>query len=241
MTGWDPAFLQEAIDTCTNESGELSDCPLFVENGPLLSEDVQRECKFRTPLGLLSENAAGLNMAKLPGGIQIQDGPQSATPGSGPIDKFTSLIGDVFGGDSSTTTPSSPSVPSKPFTLLAVPTSSSLSTVSTSVISSAGGAFLESPSTPTPSTSSTPTSTPTPTTTSAPQVTSEPGVSYQVASTQTITNADGNVQEIVWMEPVVYVTEESYTTVTVPGSSQQKAKMVRDHVVKHRHHGHRGH
>lgn len=238
MTGWDSAFLQEAIDTCTNESGELSDCSVFVDNGPLLSEDVQRDCKFRTPLLLLGENDAAMNMAKLPGGLQIQDGPQSATPGSGPLDKFTSLIGDVFGGDSSTTTPSSPSVPPTPSV---APTSSTLSTTSTSIISFSGAAFLESPSIPTPSTSSTTTSTSTPMTTSAPLVTSEPGVSYQVASTQTITSADGNVQEIVWMEPVVYVTEESYTTVTVPGPGPQKVKMARDHVVKHRHHGHRGH
>ncbi|KAI0392621.1 hypothetical protein F5Y17DRAFT_435644 [Xylariaceae sp. FL0594] len=245
MTGWDPKFLQEAIDTCTNESGELTDCPVFVNNGPLLSEDVQRQCKFKTPVSLVDEDASGKNLAKLPGNLNIQAGPQSATAGSGPVEKVTSFIGGLFGGGSSTTTPSSTSAPPSPppvpttSTLSTSSTSSTLSTTSTSVISAPGGAFLEAPSVPTPSTSSAPTSTPSPTTTPAPQVTSEPGVSYQVASTQTITSANGNVQEIVWMEPVVYVTEQVYTTVTVTGV--HKARHVRDHVVKHRHHGHRGH
>jgi hypothetical protein len=185
-------------------------------------------------------------MNELPGGIQIQDGPQSATPpaGSNPVGQATSLTGDATGGDSSAPTTFSSSIPS----------STSSAVVSSSTLES-GGAFLEVPTSATPSSPDfgalevpstttsykpTSTSTPVPTTTSAPQITSEPGVSYEVVSTQTITSA-GMVQEIVWMEPVVYVTEESYTTVTVPGPAPEKLKKARDHVVKHRHHGRRGH
>ncbi|KAI0490552.1 hypothetical protein F4859DRAFT_12105 [Xylaria cf. heliscus] len=243
MTGWDQSFLQEAIDTCTNPSGELSDCGLFTSNGPLLSEAVQGECKFKTPLVLAAENAAAKTMAQLPGGVQIQDGPQSATPPSGPLDQVTSLIGNIIGGNTPTTTTSSstPSSTSKPAT--------------TSSEAQSGGAFIENVPSATASTadfvaagvvtsttssfSSTSTSI-LPATTSAPQFTSEPGVSYEVVSTQTITGAN-LVQEIVWMQPVVYVTEESVTTVTIPGPAPQKVRKARDHVVQHRHnHGRHG-
>ncbi|KAI0914224.1 hypothetical protein F4823DRAFT_395083 [Ustulina deusta] len=253
MTGWDPAFLQEAIDTCTNVSGALFDCGLFTSNGPLLSEEEQGQCKFQTPLILTAENAVATAMTELPGGVQIQDGPESATPPSSPIDQVTSVIGSILGGDSTTTTISS--IPSS-----APSTSTLVATTSSSIQS--GGAFIETPtsatpstpdfgvaevpsttissSTSTPSTSSTSSTSTLPTTTSAPQVTSEPGVSYEVYSTQTITSAD-LVEEIIWMQPVVYVTEESVTTVTIPGSAPQKVKKARDHVAQHRHnHGRRG-
>ncbi|KAI0459952.1 hypothetical protein F5B21DRAFT_203547 [Xylaria acuta] len=243
MAGWDQSFLQEAIDTCTNDSGELSDCGLFTSNGPLLSEDEQRDCKFKTPLLLAAENAAAKIMTELPGGVQIQDGPESATPPSGPLGQLTSLISDVFGGNTPTTTTSS-SIP---------PSTFSTSTPATSSEIQSGGAFIENPTSATPSapdlgiaavsttTSFSSTSTSIlPTTTSAPQFTSEPGVSYEVVSTQTITGAD-LVQEIVWMQPVVYVTEESVTTVTIPGPAPQKVRKARDHVLQHRHnHGHHG-
>ncbi|KAI0443901.1 hypothetical protein F4803DRAFT_287540 [Xylaria telfairii] len=242
MTGWDPSFLQEAIDTCTNDSGELSDCGLFTSNGPLLSQAEQGECKFKTPLLLAAENAGAKTLTQLPGGVQIQDGPQSATPPSGPLDQFTSLIGGIIGGNTPTTT-----------------TSSKLSTSTPAAASSetqSGGAFIENLTSATPSapdfaaagvtvasttTSFTSTSTSIlPTTTSAPQFTSELGVSYEVVSTQTITSAD-IVEEIVWMQPVVYVTEDTVTTVTIPGPAPQKVKKARDHVLQHRHnHGRRG-
>ncbi|KAF2971884.1 hypothetical protein GQX73_g1701 [Xylaria multiplex] len=249
MTGWDPDFLQEAVDTCTNDSGELKDCGVFTSNGPLLSEAEQRECKFKTPLVLTAENAVAQTMTELPGGVQIQDGPESATPPSNVIDQVTSAIGDIFGGDSTTTTTSS-SVPSSTL-------STSTPVATTSSIFQSGGAFIENPTSATPSApdfgadsvpstttsvSSTPAPTTSivPTTTSAPQATSEPGVSYEVYSTQTITSA-GLVEEIVWMQPVVYVTEESFTTVTIPGPAQQKVKKARSHVVQHRHnHNRRG-
>lgn len=242
MTGWEPSFLQEAIDTCTNPSGELTDCGLFTSNGPLLSEAEQGECKFKMPGVLSAENALAKVMNQLPGGVRIQDGPQSATPPSDPIDHFTSLIGGIVGGDAPATTTSSRVAPSTP----------TPSTTSSSDIES-GGAFIETPTLATPSTpdfgandihsttSSSSTSTSyLPTTTSAPPATSEPGVSYEVFSTQTITRA-GLVEEIVWMQPVVYVTQEFHTTVTIPGPAPQKLK-VRSHPVQHRHnHGRRMH
>ncbi|KAI1305715.1 hypothetical protein F5Y03DRAFT_150063 [Xylaria venustula] len=250
ISGWDADFLQEAVDTCTNESGELSDCSVFTGNGPLQSEAEQQQCKFKTPLVLAAENDVAKTLNELPGGVQIQNGPESATPPSDPIDQATSIIGSILGGDSTSTTTSS----------IQSSTSTSVATTSSSIQS--GGAFLENPtaaasstpdfgaaevpstptssSTTTPSTTSTSSTSSTPTTTSAPQATSEPGVSYEVYSTQTITSAS-LVEEIVWMQPVVYVTEDSITTVTIPGQAPQKVKKARDHVMQHRHnHGRRG-
>ncbi|KAJ2989851.1 hypothetical protein NUW58_g3253 [Xylaria curta] len=250
MTGWDPSFLQEAINTCTNPSGELSDCGVFTSNGPLLSEAEQRDCKFETPLLLIAENAGAKGMTELPGGVRIQDGPESATPPSGPLDSLTSWISEIADNSPATTTSSTSSIilpPSIPST-----TSTPVATPSSEIES--GGAFIENPTSIAPSTpdlgvlavpptttsfSSTSTSI-VPTTTSAPQATSEPGVSYEVVSTQTITSA-GLVQEIVWMQPVVYVTEDCLTTVTLPGPAPQKLKKARGHVQQHRHnHGRRG-
>ncbi|KAK5631016.1 hypothetical protein RRF57_006731 [Xylaria bambusicola] len=243
MTGWDPAFLQEAIDTCTNPSGELSDCGLFTSNGPLLSEDEQRDCKFRTPLALAAENVIAKTLPQLPGGVQIQDGPESATPAGNPIDHFTSVIGGIFGGDSTTTTTSS-SVPSS------TPSTTAPATTTSSDIQS-GGAFIEDPASATPSTPdfgaadvpSTPTSTSTLTTPALlrlywlPQLRRLRPPPYQ----QLPHLYAGLVEEIVWMQPVVYVTEDSVTTVTIPGPAPQQIKKARDHIMQHRHnHGRRG-
>ncbi|KAI1822004.1 hypothetical protein F4861DRAFT_425193 [Xylaria intraflava] len=221
IAGWDPAFLQDAVDTCTNESGELTDCGVFTSNGPLLSEEEQGQCKFTTPAALTKENVLANVLSELPGGIQIQDGPQSATlPGL--ADTATSLIGNLIGGGSSATTTTSPS---------STPTSATPSPAAQS-----GGAFIESPApesvlaAPSSSTTSIPPTTP------APQATSEPGVSYEAISTQYITSVD-QVEEIIWMQPVVYVTEDFSTTVTASGPAANKPKMARDHVQRHHHYG----
>jgi hypothetical protein len=65
-------------------------------------------------------------------------------------------------------------------------------------------------------------------------------VFYEIVSTQTITTA-GQVEEIVWKEPVVYVTEEAFTTVTIRGPAPQKVKVRHDHLGRHRNHGRREH
>ncbi|ORY82435.1 hypothetical protein BCR37DRAFT_347273, partial [Protomyces lactucae-debilis] len=57
QNGWDPAFLQQAIDTCTSSSGQMQDCPLF---------DLQygQQCHV-TPQ--VNELVNGAPLAKLPG------------------------------------------------------------------------------------------------------------------------------------------------------------------------------
>ncbi|PHH85187.1 hypothetical protein CDD83_781 [Cordyceps sp. RAO-2017] len=64
ITGWDEAFLQKAVKTCTNQSGRIEDCPLF----DILSESEVSNCAMQAPLpqALHKENVEG-PMMKLPG------------------------------------------------------------------------------------------------------------------------------------------------------------------------------
>ncbi|KAI0135638.1 hypothetical protein F4814DRAFT_31397 [Daldinia grandis] len=237
MTGWDVDFLQEAIDTCTNESGNIRDCQLFVNSGPLQTDEEQNACEFDVPPMLAQEDGSARNLANLPGNIQVQAGPQSATPGLGDagsiISAATSILGGFFGGGASSSTTSS-SIP--------VVTSSSASVVSTSSVApveslpvSPNFGALAVPPAETPS-SSTPA--PPPTTTSAPAATSDPGVSYEVVSTQTITRGS-QVEIVIWKEPVVYVTEESVTTVTVESPAVKPRRFYGRHALQHGHHAQR--
>lgn len=245
INGWNTDFLQKVIGECTNLSGELKDCPLLT----LQSEQEQQQCSI-TPPGILAKefikSKADMLLDALPGNVEIQYGPESATPpgkGGDIGDAITSVFGGI-GKDGSSTTSTSYSAP----TLTYKPASSS----SGSLPGPLGGAFIESsPS----SSSSLPIETmtapsvnvaaavPTPSTTPAPAPSSVPGVSYEVVSTQTITEG-GRVQEIIWEEPVVYVTEDSVTTTTVlPGGeefvkSEHKGKARRSHMRRHGHHGH---
>jgi hypothetical protein len=74
ISGWDENLLQAAVEQCTNNSGMLSDCPLFT----LISEDEQRKCKIPTPPMIASEKLAGIIGDVLPGGVEIQYGPAPA-------------------------------------------------------------------------------------------------------------------------------------------------------------------
>ncbi|KAI9818258.1 MAG: hypothetical protein M1832_004474 [Thelocarpon impressellum] len=79
VSGWDPAFLQKAADTCTHDSGNIKDCPLFTD---LQSEAEQAQCQIEMPAELQKENCEKPKDG-LPGGVQIQYGPQPATPAAG--------------------------------------------------------------------------------------------------------------------------------------------------------------
>lgn len=76
--GWDPVFLQNAVDTCTNPSGQIEDCPLF---------NIQTEypvCNITLPSALVDENVVG-PIPNLPGNVPIVSGPgpaSGATAGS---------------------------------------------------------------------------------------------------------------------------------------------------------------
>lgn len=60
--GWDQDFLQDAANTCTNPSGEVSDCAMF----DLQDSSVYGTCNITMPAELVSDNVVG-PMATLPG------------------------------------------------------------------------------------------------------------------------------------------------------------------------------
>lgn len=82
MTGWNENFLQQAINTCTNPSGRIEDCPLFdvVDQGKATS------CKMENalPKALLSENCIG-PMSSLPGDLSIGVGDGQGSDGKGGV------------------------------------------------------------------------------------------------------------------------------------------------------------
>ncbi|CRK42608.1 hypothetical protein BN1708_008799 [Verticillium longisporum] len=69
MMGWDEGFLQQVIDTCTSDSGNILDCPLF----EIVTEQKARECKMNVPQILASEDCQG-PLKSLPGGVPITFG-----------------------------------------------------------------------------------------------------------------------------------------------------------------------
>lgn len=85
--GWEQTnfTLQEAVDSCTNLSGEIEDCPLFT----VISEAEQNQCHFDMPTVLANEDIDG-PLASLPGDVSLAWGP-------GPADAAAS------GSESSTT------------------------------------------------------------------------------------------------------------------------------------------
>ncbi|RAH65543.1 DUF1996 domain-containing protein [Aspergillus aculeatinus CBS 121060] len=75
MYGWDSQVLQQAVDTCTNMSGEVTDCPVFT----LQSDEKQDECRFSVPDALKNEDV-NYHKGGLPNNVAIQSGPAYASP-----------------------------------------------------------------------------------------------------------------------------------------------------------------
>jgi hypothetical protein len=194
--GWEDGVLQEAVNTCTNPSGLISDCPLF----NIVDEATARDCSFTPPGALADEDVEG-PLSVLPGGVEItyEDGsPEDAlpslpavptlsyTPGVVPTDPATLLPGQIF-------------VESSADAAAAPTTSEPVAVQVAAVVPSSSSEPPPPPPAPTPA----PVPEPEPV---------DPNVSY--VSTQYITN--GNiVSEILWKEEVVWVTEVVDMTTTV--------------------------
>ncbi|KEQ86420.1 hypothetical protein D6C98_09612 [Aureobasidium pullulans] len=74
--GWDSVdFLQSAVDTCTNASGEIEDCALF----NIQSEADQGQCTFAEVDAIKDDNPLGPREDGLPIAVPIQSGPSYAT------------------------------------------------------------------------------------------------------------------------------------------------------------------
>jgi hypothetical protein len=75
IMGWESTeFLQQAVNTCTSQSGKVEDCPLF----HLQSDADAAKCQFSMPGHLEGEDCAGPRDG-LPVNVPIQYGPEPAT------------------------------------------------------------------------------------------------------------------------------------------------------------------
>ncbi|KAM0561683.1 hypothetical protein ACHAPJ_002852 [Fusarium lateritium] len=264
IMGWEEEFLQDAIKTCTSETGKIEDCPLF----DVVSEGKATSCEMKLPSVLAKEDVEG-PMKALPGGNDPTYGdgsdvekPSSTTkptltysPGDRPENSASPLPGQVFkqstayeapaAGPSSKTSvaaadiPASiPSVPSLPSSVPAV-----VPTIQAVDDGDMGAAALkESTTAEVPTTVAAPDALSEPTTTPAPE--SEPPADTQSHfSTQFVTN--GNlVSKILWDEELVYVTDiqEQVVVVTVTSTAVATPSAVprRRRRGAHLHgHGHR--
>ncbi|GAD91825.1 hypothetical protein PVAR5_0406 [Paecilomyces variotii No. 5] len=104
IMGWEEDFLQQAVDTCTNPSGEVEDCPLF----DIQSDNDQIQCHFDVPSDLLDEDV--LFHHGLPGGLQLSWGPEPQIMDMGSV--ISSLLPSLAPSPSPSPSPFSPSVSS---------------------------------------------------------------------------------------------------------------------------------
>jgi hypothetical protein len=74
IQAWDDGVLQEAIETCTSETGLVDDCEIF----DIQSQTAQQQCQFDVPSALKKENVY-MHAPGLPGHMPIEWGPGYAT------------------------------------------------------------------------------------------------------------------------------------------------------------------
>lgn len=245
--GWDEDFLQTAVDTCTNDSGRIEDCPVF----NVVSESKATQCEMTIPKALAKEDVEG-PMSQLPGGVQItyEDGAgesASATvtvtatgsgvptltyaPGESASNSASPLPGDVF----------KEKVTSEAVTIVTMTTTLSSSTISSTSLSSTSSSAAFGIEAFTSTTTTIPVEAPT---TSLTLIETPTSNTMTYWSTEYVTN--GNiVSEILWEENTVYVTELDEKTVTVTVTStavvaEPTAEKRRRDLFRHGHaHGHR--
>ncbi|KAK5135850.1 hypothetical protein LTR08_004499 [Meristemomyces frigidus] len=93
VNGWNVTYLQQAVNECMDDSGNMSDCPVF--DNELFTDDECQACKVPPSIG---EQVTG-NLTKLPGCNPVTNGPEYAPPQacdttsiSSPVQYFTSVI-----------------------------------------------------------------------------------------------------------------------------------------------------
>ncbi|CAK7213868.1 hypothetical protein SBRCBS47491_001952 [Sporothrix bragantina] len=239
MTGWDPAFLQEAVDTCTNPSGEISDCAIF---------DIQtlaeaQACQIAVPENLKSDDVDG-PASILPGNIAPYGDYIGATmiptynPAFSSQPAVTSGIVAGFGAGSPATTAAavvsvgvSVGVGAAGAPAAAAVGASQIGTngINAQVVVNTDAAAAPSPSSST-TTSSSSQVVPSPTPTPSPS----PVTHVNVVSTQYIT-VGNMVTEILWEETTVYVTELPDVTLTTTIMARTAAAADEMPAVKARH------
>ncbi|KAK3684953.1 hypothetical protein B0T22DRAFT_204445 [Podospora appendiculata] len=212
IMGWDDeAFLQSAVNTCTNLSGEIQDCPLF----NIQSEDEQRSCKINVPSALSQEKVVGLIGDSLPGNVAIQYGPSPATA-KNPGPQTATVPVPTVSYSKGVSSSGYPGLVFKETTTPSLIPSSTPSVSSPQATDFAAAAAA-------------------PATTPAPTASTEDG-KYEVIRTEYVTS--GNVvNEIIVKEAVEYVTVTT-TTVTVSVPAKRAARREAAHAHRHVARGH---
>ncbi|GKT41107.1 uncharacterized protein ColSpa_01288 [Colletotrichum spaethianum] len=218
ISGWDEDFLQSAVNTCTNLSGRIEDCPIF----DLQDEAACAECEMKIPDIIAKDNVTGPDSV-LPGNVPVT-GDGSSEGGDAPVSSSTAAAPVV---------PTLTYKPGKTATANPLPGDVFYETGKTPYGSVAAEAVSAPASEATPTIQPTPTPVFEPITTSAPASSSE---SISFVSTQTITN--GNTVEIVyWEEDIVYVTEyEDITSTLTVTPTPTPVLRAKRHLHQHRHH-----
>jgi len=212
ITGWESAdFLQNAVDTCTNPSGQIEDCPLF----NIQDDSTAAQCSFNMPKECDGDDIEGPREG-LAVNVPIQYGPE-----------YASVYGSGAGS-----APASSAAGSAPASSAAAPeqTSASSAIVPTLTYSSAtasitdryGGGILVANAHP--SDSSATSAAPDSTITVAPSG-DVPADGANVVATSTMTQ-NGEVLEM--------VIEEVNVTVTATATQTPNA-MGRRHLQQHQH------
>lgn len=142
--GWDQTnfTLQDAVDTCTNLSGEIEDCPLFT----VISEAEQNECHFDMPSALVKEDTAG-PLSVLPGDVALAWGPEPAgAASSGSSTATTATMTQLSYSAGSTATNNASVVPGNIFQITPTTTTTTAYqaavTDAPTLTSSASGSFI---------------------------------------------------------------------------------------------------
>jgi len=200
MMGWDPAFLQSAVNQCTNPSGQIQDCPLF---------DIQAEdtvCNATLPAALDTENVLA-SIPALPGNVPIVSGPSPAS-------------GATAGSPVTGAPPAPSSIGTQAAPVPTLPYSAGSSVASTDSYKP-GGIFAVSIPTNAAGAAAAATSV---SVTQAPAATPLSNTA-SFFSTQYTTSGQ-NVLEVLWVEEVVTVTDPVTTTVMVPGRKRHLNRHV---------------
>lgn len=93
MMGWNETFLRDAVNTCTNLSGQIEDCPLFT----IQDSSVYSNCNLTEPISLVKENV--VNPIGLPGNVPVISGPgyakATSSASAAPPEKAIHTVGSA--------------------------------------------------------------------------------------------------------------------------------------------------
>ena len=80
MNGWDNSVLSRAVATCTSDTGNFEACPVFANEGRIISGDEANACTATNPFPQ-EVTGPGTLLQNLPGCVAVTEGPAPAELG----------------------------------------------------------------------------------------------------------------------------------------------------------------